>query len=102
MLNKACEAMEEVFMCVQAEPTNPDTVNAASGMLRSYTSLLGELSKLNTLNEKYKQQKELMKMKIESEQSMNQNDNETALLMKREELMAIIMKQRESSVIDSK
>lgn len=92
MLEKAKDAVEEVLICVQSEPTNGEVVGAASGILRSYTGLLSELSKLNSLNQKFKQQKELMQMKIESEQSMNQVDNATALMMKREEILAAIVK----------
>lgn len=91
MLEKAKDAVEEVLLSVQSEPTNGEIINAASNILGSYTRLLGELNKLSATNERFKQQKELMQMKIKSDESMNTQNNQTALLLKRDEVMKQIM-----------
>lgn len=94
MLDKARDAVEGVLACVEAEPTNAEIINAASTMMGSYTKLLDQLNKMSAVNEKFRQQKELMRMKIESDQRINQENNETALLMHRDELMGAIMQAR--------
>ena len=91
-------------------PSDPAVISAASSLLNAHAKVIDSMSKLYTLHEKHNQNKEitqikhqnskeLLAMKLMTDHKMNQENNETKIMLTREQAMR--RKAKEAHVIDS-
>jgi hypothetical protein len=76
---------------VQTSPQDAELVEAAASFVKAQTGLIDALSKLHLNKEKHKQNVELTKMRISADQQMNTENNQTKVLLSRDEIMAQLM-----------
>lgn len=91
IMDNARNALEAVLDEVQSTPNDAELIEAASSFLKAQTGLIDALTKLHLNKEKHKQQVELAQMRIVADQQMNTENNQTKMLLSREEIMARLM-----------
>ena len=103
-------AVNAVLTELAMSPSDPAVISAASSLLNAHAKVIDSMSKLYTLHEKHLQNKEVIDIKhrnamellvtrLMSEHKINQENNETKILLTREQAMR--NKQAKSSqVID--
>lgn len=91
IMNNAKAALEAVLDEVQTTPNDAELIESASSFIKAQTGLIDALSKLHLSKEKHKQNVELAQMRLTAEQRMNTENNQTKMLMSREEIMSRLM-----------
>lgn len=91
IMDNARNALEAVLDEVQSTPNDAELIEAASSFVKAQTGLIDALTKLHLNKEKHKQQVELAQMRIVADQQMNTENNQTKMLLSREEIMARLM-----------
>lgn len=91
IMDNAHSALEAVLDEVQSTPNDFELIEAASSFIKAQTGLIDALTKLHLSKEKHKQQIELAQMRITADQKMNTENNQTKVLLSREEIMARLM-----------
>lgn len=91
IMDNARNALEAVLDEVQSTPNDAELIEAASSFVKAQTGLIDALTKLHLNKEKHKQQVELAQMRIAADQQMNTENNQTKMLLSREEIMARLM-----------
>jgi hypothetical protein len=91
IMDSARNALESVLDMVQTSPQDAELVEAAASFVKAQTGLIDALSKLHLSKEKHKQNVELTKMRISADQQMNTENNQTKVLLSRDEIMAQLM-----------
>ena len=103
-------AVNAVLTELAMSPSDPAVISAASSLLNAHAKVIDSMSKLYTLHEKHNQNKEitqikhqnskeLLAMKLMTDHKMNQENNETKIMLTREQAMR--RKVKEARVIDS-
>lgn len=93
-------ALADVLMQVQTTPNDGDLVDGAAKLVNSYSGLLNGLHKIYSMREKFKQQLEIQKLKILADDKINQDNNQTKILLSREQIMKTIGKNTNQKIID--
>lgn len=93
-------ALAAVLDEVQTTPNDAELVESASRLVMAQSSLIDALSKLHINNEKLKHQLLINKMRIEADQQINTENNQTKVLLTREEVMAKLMAESKNTIID--
>lgn len=91
-------AVNAVLTELAMSPSDPAVISAASSLLNAHSKVIGEMQKLYILHEKHKQNKELLAMKLMTDHKINQENNETKIMLTREQAMK--RKGRNNDVID--
>ena len=102
-------AVNAVLTELAMSPSDPAVISAASSLLNAHAKVIDSMSKLYTLHEKHNQNKEitqikhqnskeLLAMKLMTDHKMNQENNETKIMLTREQAMR---RRGENKVIDS-
>lgn len=91
IMDNARTALEAVLDEVQTTPNDAELIEAASSFVKAQTGLIDALTKLHLSKEKHKQQVELTQMRIVADQQMNTENNQTRVLLSRDEIMARLM-----------
>lgn len=84
----------------------PGSVEAAAALIKSSSAAIESLNKLLISNKRNKSQQDLKKMDIDAKIKMNTEDNQTKLVMSREDVFKYIMSQEdvddpiESDIVD--
>ena len=91
IMDTARNALEAVLDEVQSTPNDAELIEAASSLVKAQTGLIDALSKLHLNKEKHMQNVEITKMRIQADQQMNTENNQTKVLLSREEIMARLM-----------
>lgn len=98
---KAKWAVTDVLLQVQTTPNDAELIEAAAKLLAATTAAQQANLKVYSQKEKFKQQVYLQKMKLATDMKMNQDDNETKLLLSRDELIEKFMnKDNTNNVLD--
>ena len=103
-------AVNAVLTELAMSPSDPAVISAASSLLNAHAKVIDSMSKLYTLHEKHNQNKEitqikhqnskeLLAMKLMTDHKMNQENNETKIMLTREQAMR--RKTKDAHVIDS-
>lgn len=103
-------AVNAVLTELAMAPGDPAVISAASSLLNAHAKVIDSMSKLYTLHEKHNQNKEitqikhqnskeLLAMKLMTDHKMNQENNETKIMLTREQAMR--RKAKDAHVIDS-
>jgi uncharacterized protein YjcR len=102
VMDSARNALEAVLDEVQSTPNDAELIEAASSLIKAQTGLVDALTKLHLNKEKHKQQIELAHLRISAEQQMNTENNQTKMLVSREEIMSRLMNAaKETTIIDT-
>ena len=100
MLGKTRDAVEEVLLCVQSEPTNGEVVQSAASMVGAFTKLVGEMNKLNAVIRRTESQERMMAMKTASDKEMNHETNQANLLISQQEVMKMLAQVKNQNIND--
>lgn len=84
-------ALDAVLDEVQSTPNDAELIESASSLIKAQTGLIDALNKLHIAKEKNKIQMTVTKMHMETAQTMNTENNQTKLLVSREEIMSRLM-----------
>lgn len=95
LINASKGAIFAVLDEVQSAPNDAELISSASSFLRAQTGIIDAITKLHLSKEKFKQQIQLTKMKVESDQKMNTENNQTKVLLSRDEIMSRLLKDSE-------
>ena len=90
-------AVNAVLTELAMAPGDPAVISAASALLNAHSKVIGEMQKLYILHEKHQQNKELLAMKLMTDHKINQENNETKLMLTREQAM----KRGKARVVDA-
>lgn len=90
-------AVNAVLTELAMAPGDPAVISAASSLLNAHSKVIGEMQKLYILHEKHQQNKELLAMKLMTDHKINQENNETKIMLTREQAM----KRGKARVVDS-
>ena len=90
-------AVNAVLTELAMAPGDPAVISAASALLNAHSKVIGEMQKLYILHEKHQQNKELLAMKLMTDHKINQENNETKIMLTREQAM----KRGKARVVDS-
>ena len=90
-------AVNAVLTELAMSPSDPAVITAASSLLNAHSKVIGEMQKLYILHEKHKQNKELLAMKLMTDHKINQENNETKIMLTREQAM----KKRNGKIVDA-
>lgn len=91
IIDTARAALSAVLDEVQSTPNDAELIESAASLIKAQTGLVDALTKLHLNKEKHKQQVELTKMRISADQQMNTENNQTKILMSRDEIMSRLM-----------
>lgn len=84
-------ALDAVLDEVQSTPNDAELIESASSLIKAQTGLIDALNKLHIAKEKNKIQLKVTRMHMETAQTMNTENNQTKLLVSREEIMSRLM-----------
>ena len=90
-------AVNAVLTELAMAPGDPAVISAASSLLNAHSKVIGEMQKLYILHEKHQQNKELLAMKLMTDHKINQENNETKIMLTREQAM----KRGKAKVVDT-
>lgn len=90
-------AVNAVLTELAMAPGDPAVISAASALLNAHSKVIGEMQKLYILHEKHQQNKELLAMKLMTDHKINQENNETKIMLTREQ----VMKRGKAKVVDA-
>ena len=80
-------AVNAVLTELAMTPGDPAVISAASALLNAHSKVIGQMQKLYILHEKHQQNKELLAMKLMTDHKINQENNETKIMLTREQAM---------------
>ena len=91
LIDTSKSALESVLDMVQSSPQDAELVEAASSFIKAQTGLIDALAKLHLNKEKHRQNIEIAQMRISADKQMNTENNQTKVLLSREEIMSRLM-----------
>ena len=99
------DTIEAVIAQVQTTPDDEKLINGLSSLIKAQATLLETLNKVNLLREKYKHERELQEMKNSSDAKINRENNQTKILLSRDEVFKKIIaaqkkKSKEEPIVD--
>ena len=101
IMDSAKVALAAVLDEVQATPNDAALIESASKLITAQSGLIDALSKLHLANEKIKSNERISEMRVMADQRMNSENNQTKVLLSREEIMSkLIADSKESKVIE--
>lgn len=101
---KAKWAVTDVLLQVQTTPNDAELIEAAAKLLSAATAAQEAHLKVYSQKEKFKQQVYLQQMKLQADMKMNDDNNQTKVLLSREELMSKYLDNKEkksNNVLDT-
>ena len=99
LLLKSGDAVAAALEQATMAPGEGESVAAIASLVNAHARLLDNYGKLYIMQEKHRQAKELLEMKMASQSKMNTENNMTKMTMTREMVMAELMKK--GKVIDA-
>lgn len=94
---KAKWAVTDVLLQVQTTPNDAELIEAAAKLLAAATQAQAAHLKVYSQKEKFKQQVYLQKMKLTADMKMNDDNNQTKVLLSRDELMSKYLDNKEKN-----
>jgi len=100
LINKSLSIVDNVNDYISSAPENRD-VAALAELIKASSSAIETLNKLHTAKERNETQKEVKRIDVEAKERMNIADNQTKVLMSREDIMkALIDNEDDDKTID--
>ena len=98
LVNKSLELVDNVHDYIASSPENRD-VAALAEVIKATAGSIDTLQKLHSSNERNETQKEVKQMDVESKERINITDNQTRVLLSREDIMQALI-DKDDDVID--
>tara|TARA_R110000824_G_scaffold10443_4_gene46120 strand:+ start:364 stop:807 length:444 start_codon:yes stop_codon:yes gene_type:complete len=98
LVSKSLELVENVNDYISSAPENRD-VAALAEVIKATAGSIDTLQKLHSSNERNETQKEVKKMDVESKERISIVDNQTKVLLSREDIMDALV-DRDDNIID--
>ena len=98
LVSKSLEIVENVNDYISSAPENRD-VAALAEVIKATAGSIDTLQKLHSSNERNDTQKEVKKMDVESKERISIVDNQTKVLLSREDIMDALV-DRDDDIID--
>lgn len=86
IMQKSNDALSEILLAVQSSPDDNTLLSGAASFLKAHTALLAEINKINLQKDKLRHQEDLQKMKSGTNLAVAKMENETRVMLTREEL----------------
>lgn len=99
LVNTSLNMIENVNMYIASSPEHKD-ITAYAELIKASSQAIDVLNKLHVAKEKNESQKELKKMDIESRERLNYADNQTKLLLTRDDIYNVLFNEDEDKMID--
>jgi len=99
LINKSLNIVDNVNDYISSAPENRD-VAAMAELIKASSSAIETLNKLHTAKERNETQKEVKQMDVESKERINLTDNQTRVLMTREDIMNAFIDKADDKTID--
>ena len=90
LVSSSIDMVEDVKDYISSAPENRDVASLAE-LIKASTSALDTLSKLHTAKEQNKNKVQVKQMDIEAKEKLNIIDNQTKVLLSRDEVMKALM-----------
>lgn len=90
IIDKTKNAVTDVLMQVQTTPDDGELIEGAAKMINAYSGLLDSLHKIYAMKEKFTQQVILQKIRTQAADKMNQDNNNTKILLTREQILSTL------------
>jgi len=98
LVNKSLEIVDNVNDYISSAPENRD-VAALAEVIKATAGSIDTLQKLHSSNERNETQKEVKRMDVESKERLNIADNQTKMLLSRDDIMKALV-EKDEDVID--
>ena len=99
LVNTSIEMVEDVKDYISSAPENRDVASLAE-LIRASTGAIDTLTKLHTSKEGNKSRKEIKQLDVESKERMNITDNQTKVLLSRDDIMKALMDDEGEGIVD--
>ena len=99
LVTKSLELVDNVHEYIASSPENRD-VAALAEVIKATAGSIDTLQKLHSSNERNETQKEVKQMDVESKERLNIIDNQTKVLLSREDVMHALVDKNDDDVID--
>ena len=99
LVNTSIEMVEDVKDYISSAPENRDVASLAE-LIRASTGAIDTLNKLHTSKEGKKSRKEIKQLDVEAKERMNIADNQTKVLLSRDDIMKALMDDEGESIVD--
>ena len=99
LVNTSIEMVEDVKDYISSAPENRDVASLAE-LIRASTGAIDTLNKLHTSKEGNKSRKEIKQLDVEAKERMNIADNQTKVLLSRDDIMKALMDDEGESIVD--
>ena len=98
LIKKSLSIVDNVNDYISSAPENRD-VAALAEVIKATSASIDTLQKLHSSNERNETQKEVKKMDVESKERLNIADNQTRMLLSRDDIMKALI-DKDDDVID--
>ena len=98
LVTKSLELVDNVHEYIASSPENRD-VAALAEVIKATAGSIDTLQKLHSSNERNETQKEVKQMDVESKERINITDNQTKVLLSREDIMQALIDREDGEVI---
>ena len=99
LVNTSIDMVEDVKDYISSAPENRDVASLAE-LIRASTGAIDTLNKLHASKEGNKVKKELKQIDVEAKERMNIADNQTKVLLSRDDIMKALMDEEGEDVVD--
>ena len=99
LVNTSIDMVEDVKDYISSAPENRD-VAALAELIRASTGAIDTLTKLHTSKEGNKSKLEIKQIDIQAKERMNIAENQTKVLLSRDDIMKALMDDGDESVVD--
>lgn len=101
LVNSSVDMVEEVKDYISSAPENRDVASLAE-LIKASSSAIDTLTKLHTAKEQNKNRVQVKQMDIEAKEKLNIIDNQTKVLLSRDEVMKALVAgdEKEEKIVD--
>ena len=99
LVNTSIDMVEDVKDYISSAPENRDVASLAE-LIRASTGAIDTLNKLHTSKEGNKIKKEIKQIDVEAKERMNIADNQTKVLLSRDDIMKALMDEEGEDIVD--
>tara|TARA_R110002050_G_scaffold30267_10_gene77455 strand:+ start:10486 stop:10929 length:444 start_codon:yes stop_codon:yes gene_type:complete len=99
LITSSIDMVEDVKEYISSAPENRDVASLAE-LIRASSSAIDTLTKLHTSTEQNKNRIEVKQMDVDSKEKLNTIDNQTKVLLSRDDVLQVLTNSDDSDVID--
>lgn len=99
LINSSVNMVEDVKDYISSAPENRDVASLAE-LIRASSSAIDTLTKIHTSREQNKNRIEVKQIDIKSKERINAIDNQTKVLLSRDDVLQVLMNNDDKDVID--